>query len=641
LVLACVLAAVFTLLSVQIPVSAQTNAETQRLYAFIDGVIYNSWGIYYNIGPGETTRDKWPDYSDEALVRLNSLFQDALVTLNSDFDYDALDYQGKLTHEIFDRYAKQEIKFYEYRLNTYAIDQRNGRHTQLPSNLINYHGINTHSDAVAYITKLDKISDVFDQVIENCERRKLFGCIPPKCIFPAMLETARNVISGYPMVLDSSEFNPLYADFKRKVDAAPIASAQKDGLMVQFEAVLIEDVKPAYDTLISYLEGLEVLAPSAIGVGSMPNGKAYYRMMLNYRTSTDLTPQQVHKLGKQNVRRIRREMKQIMKQVDFPSRKLRDFFEFFRTDKRFYYKNTQHGRKKYIKQANRYLDDMWETVDEMFTVFPLSDLIIKRVEPYREKTALRAWYSSGSSDGTRPGAYYLNLYDMNDQPLYDLEALSYHEGIPGHHFQVSLANEKDFGTYLRPEGSGSTAYIEGWALYTEKMTREFGAYQDPYSDFGRLSMEMLRACRLVVDTGIHYKNWSRQRAIDYIMKHTPETLDNVTAEVDRYAVMTAQATAYMIGKLKIEEIRAAAEAKLAGGFDIKAFHDELLSHGPLPLYLLEDVMEDWSDSIQSGLALHARPPLMLTPREVPQWVIDLRRIKKDDREWDHVPNNRK
>jgi uncharacterized protein (DUF885 family) len=400
--------------------------------------------------------------------------------------------------------------------------------------------------------------------------------------------------------------------------------------MVQVQTVLKEEVKPAYDRLIAYLEGLEQLAPDAIGVGSMPNGKAYYRMMLKHMTSTDLTPNQVHKLGRQNVRRIRREMKQIMQEVDFPGNNLRDFFTFFRTDKRFFYKNTKHGRKKYLKQANRYLDEMWKKTVEMFTIFPLSDLVVKPVEAYREKTSLRAWYSPGSADGSRPGAYFLNLYDMDDQPLFDLEALSYHEGVPGHHFQVSLANEKDFGTYLRPPDSGSTAYIEGWALYTEKMTKEFGSYSDPYSDFGRLSMEMLRACRLVVDTGIHTKGWSRQRAIDYVLKHTLESPDNVAAEVDRYAVMTAQATAYMVGKLKIEEIRAAAEAKLGGRFDIKAFHDELLTHGPMPLYLLEDVLEDWSDSILSGMTLHARPPRMLPPRDVPQWVIDLRRIKKKD-----------
>ncbi len=614
----------------QLPLSAQTNPETQRLYTFIDQVIYNSWGIYYNIGPEETTKDKWPDYSDETLSELNDLFGYALATLQSDFNYNALDYQGKLTYRIFDRYAKQEMLFYEYRLNAYAIDQWNGRHTYLPSYLINFHRIESYFDAAAYITRLEKFGDVFDQVIESCESRRLFGCIPPKSIFPAILETARNVIKGYPIDPDSSEFNALYADFKRKVDAAPITAAQKDGLMVQVEGVLMEDVKPAYDRLISYIEGLEKLAPTTHGVGAMPNGKAYYRMMLEHRTSTDLTPNQVHKLGRQNVRRIRGEMKQIMKQVGFPSNNLRDFFTFFRTDKRFYLKTNNHGRKKYLKLANRYLDGMWAKTDEMFTIFPLSELIVKRVEAYKEKTTLRAWYSPGSADGVRPGAYYLNLYDMNDQPLYELEALSYHEGVPGHHFQVSLANEKDYGTYLRPEGSGTTAYVEGWALYTEKMTKEFGFYQDPYSDFGRLSMEMLRACRLVVDTGIHTKGWSRQRAIDYIMKHTPETLDNVTAEVDRYAILTAQATAYMVGKLKIEEIRSKVEAKLGERFDIRAFHDELLTHGPLPLYFLEDVMEDWSDSILSGMTLHARPPLMIPLREVPQWVIELRRIKKDD-----------
>ncbi len=615
--------------SVHTHTTAQTAPETIRLHSFIDNVMYNSWGIYYDIGPGETTRDKWPDYSDNALLRLHDLFQAALATLKSDYSYDAFDYQGKLSYKIFERYAKQEMLFYDYRLNKYAIDQRNGRHTTLPSTLISYHNIDTSFDAEAYISRLEKFSDVFDQVIVNSDNRKAFGCIPPKAIFPAIFEVSKNMIMGYPIEPDSSELNTLYADFKRKIEAVPLTSAQKDSFMIQVEHVLINDVKPAYDKLIAYLEDLEKSAPLKVGVGTMPNGKAYYRMMLGYMTSTDLTPNQVHKLGKRNVRRIRGEMKKIMQQVNFPSNNLQDFFEFLATDKRFFYKNTKSGKNKYLKKANQYLDGMWAKTDEMFTVFPLSKLIVKRIEAYREKTAIRAWYSSGSEDGSRPGAYYLNLYDMKNQPLYDLEALSYHEGVPGHHFQVSLANETDFGTYLRPDYSSCTAYVEGWALYTEKMPKEFGFYQDPYSDFGRLSMEMLRACRLVVDTGMHFKNWSRQKAIDYIAKNTAETPDNIEAEIDRYAVMTAQATAYMVGKLKIEEIRAAAEKKLGNKFDIRDFHDELLTHGPLPLYVLEDVMQDWSDSVTSGLKTYARPPLKLSPIDLPQWVIDLRRIKKD------------
>jgi len=618
------------LFSIQVPAVAQDAPETQRLYTFIDGIIYNSWGIYYKIGPGETTRDKWPDYSDGTLLELNNLFQGALTTLKSDYNYAALDYQGKLTYRIFERYAKQEMLNFEYRLNSYAIDHRKSKHITLPSNLMNYFTIGSETDAANYLSRLDKISDVLDQVIANCERRRLFGNVPPKVVFPAMYETARNMVAGYPIESDSSEDNPLYADFKRKVEAINIPAGQKNNLMTQVEDLLINDMKPAYEELITYLKGLEDYAAPKIGVGSMPYGRKYYQMRLEYQTSTNLTAKKIHKLGKRNVRRIRKEMKQIMLQVNFPSKNLQDFFEFLRTDKQFYHKNTNSGRNRYLKKAYQYIDGIRAAWDKLFTVFPQSRLIVKRIEAYREQTSLRAWYSPGAVDGSRPGAYYLNLYDMKDQPTYDLEALSYHEGVPGHHFQVMLSQEKDYGTYLRPEESGTTAYIEGWALYTEKMPKAFGFYTDPYSDFGRLSMEMLRAVRLVVDTGMHHKGWSRQKVIDYMVKNTPETIGNITGETDRYAMNPAQATAYMIGKLKIEEIRAAAEKKLGKKFDIRAFHDELLTHGPLPLYLLEDVMLDWSDSVLSGAKIYTRPPRQISPAKLPQWVIDLRWIKKEE-----------
>lgn len=606
---------------------SQTNPETDRLYSFINSVMYQEYLIYYNIQPGESTRDKWADYSDLRETRLNALYQDSWETLKSSYNYSTLDYQGKLTHSLFDRYLQQQLLFYKYRFQSYAIDHYNGLHARLPDYLIKYHPITTYQEAEAYLAKMDKISDVFEQVIENCLQRKHLGCIPPRNIFPLILDTAANVIKGFPIEIESSQTNILFADFRQKINALTIATSARELLIDRATDILIDDVKPAYQKLINYLSDLEKSAPEKIGVSVIPNGKEYYRMMLAYRTSTDLTPNQVHKLGKRQVRRIKREMKAIMKQLQYPSNKLQDFFVFLRNDKSFYYKNNNKGRNRYLKTAESYLDAMWLRLKDMFITLPKADLIVKPIAAFKEKSTLRAWYTSGSADGTRPGVYNLNLYNMNDQPLFDLESLTYHEGIPGHHLQVSIANEKDFGNYFRPDNGSNTAYVEGWALYSEKMAKEFGAYQDLYSDFGRLSWAMWRACRLVIDTGIHFKNWTRQQAIDYFVKNTPTTLNNCTTEVDRYAIMPAQATAYMIGRLEIEKIRIAAEKYLGDDFDLKKFHDVILTNGPVHLSMLKEIVEDWSDSIRSVSTLYTAIPDRLKTHDIPQWIIKLRRAK--------------
>jgi len=606
---------------------SQTNPETNRLYSYINNVMYQEYLFYYDLQPGESTLGKWADYSDQRETRLNNLYLDTLPQLKTGFNYTALDYQGKLTYRLFERYVQQQMLFFKYRFISYAIDHYNGLHSRLPDYLIKYHSINTYQEAEAYLNKLDRISSVFDQVIENCEQRKKQGNIPPKSIFPLILDTAANVIKGFPIEIESSQTNIFFADFRQKINTLSISTASREFLIDKTTEILIEDVKPAYQKLINYLQDLEKSAPRKIGVSVIPKGKEYYRMMLAYRTSTDLSPDQVHKLGKRQVRRIRREMKAIMKKVSFPGKNLSDFFKFFRTDKRFYFKNNKSGRKQYLEKAEEYIETMWQRLEDMFITLPKADLIVQPISPFQEKSTLRAWYSSGSADGTQPGVYNLNLYDMNDQPLFDLEALSYHEGIPGHHLQISIANEKDFGNYFRPDNGSNTAYVEGWALYSEKMPQEFGFYQDLYSEFGRLSWEMWRACRLVIDTGIHFKNWSRQQAIDYFVKNTPTSVNNCSTEVDRYSILPAQATAYMIGRLEIEKIRSAAENKLGDNFAIKKFHDAILTNGPVHLTMLTEIVEDWSDSVLSDATLYTAPPDRLISIQIPKWLIELRRVK--------------
>ena len=278
---------------------------------------------------------------------------------------------------------------------------------------------------------------------------------------------------------------------------------------------------------------------------------------------------------------------------------LKAFFNFMQTDPQFYYPETDEGKAEYLKDATAIIDNMRSRLDELFLVKPKAEMIVKAVEPFREKSAGKAFYQQPSMDGSRPGIYYANLYRMSDMPKYEMEALAYHEGIPGHHMQLAIAQELEDMPKFRRFG-GYTAYIEGWGLYTELLPKEIGLYQDPYSDFGRLAMELWRACRLVVDTGIHAKQWSREDAIQYLLDNTPNPPSAVEKAIERYIVMPSQATAYKIGMIKLIELREKAKTALGDKFDIRAFHDTVLGGGALPLSVLEKRVNNWINSVKAG-----------------------------------------
>ena len=264
----------------------------------------------------------------------------------------------------------------------------------------------------------------------------------------------------------------------------------------------------------------------------------------------------------------------------------------------FYYENTDEGRAAYLKEATAIIDDMRENLPSAFNTFPKADLIVKRVEPFREKSAGKAFYQRPAIDGSRPGTYYANLYNMADMPIYQMEALAFHEGIPGHHMQLAIAQELENVPQFR-KFSRFTAYTEGWGLYSEFLPKEMGYYKDPYSDFGRLAMELWRAARLVVDTGLHHKKWTRQEAIDYLMQNTPNPEGDCRKAIDRYIVMPGQATAYKIGMLKILEVRESAKSGMGDAFNLGDFHDVVLASGPVPLSILEERINAWVESSQS------------------------------------------
>jgi len=311
-----------------------------------------------------------------------------------------------------------------------------------------------------------------------------------------------------------------------------------------------------------------------------------------------MTAEEIHETGLKEVARIQDEMREIMKQVKFEGT-LKEFFGFLRSDPQFVFPNDDIGRESYISEATEIIDDMKGRLDSLFITKPKADIIVKRVEPFREATAFGAFYNQPAIDGSRPGTYYINLKDVADQPKYLMQALAYHEGIPGHHMQIAIAMELEGLPKFRTLG-GHTSYIEGWALYSEALPKELGVYTDPYKDFGRLSMEIFRAARLVVDTGIHTKKWTREQAVQYYLDNIPNPEGDVRAEIDRYIVWPGQATAYKIGMLKIQDLRQDAETRLGEKFDIREFHDVVLANGSVPLKVLEELVNDWIKSKQKN-----------------------------------------
>jgi uncharacterized protein (DUF885 family) len=364
-------------------------------------------------------------------------------------------------------------------------------------------------------------------------------------------------------------------------------------------AALLAIFQPAYTKLISWFEAdIDNCDAEAKGVGALPNGETYYNASLMYRTTLPLTAEEIHQTGLMEVARLRVEMEAIKQQVGFKG-SLEDFFKFVKTDQQFFYANNDEGRQRYIDEATNHLDKIKEQLPEYFGLLPKADLLIKRVESYREEAGGGAFYDQGTPDGSRPGVYYVHLSDMNAESIPQMEALAYHEGNPGHHMEASISQELTGVPMFRTQAFFNS-YSEGCALYSEFLAKEMGAYRDPYSDFGRLTMEMVPAVRLVVDTGIHTMGWTEQRAITYFGNNSSESDAAIKSEIRRYFVWPGQATSYKVGMLQIQALRKKAEDTLGDKFDIPEFHDAILGVGPVPLTIMERAVDSWIDKTKTS-----------------------------------------
>jgi uncharacterized protein (DUF885 family) len=540
----------------------------------------------------KTDYDKWDDISDAQAAADLATQLSNLATLKRDFDLAALDPQTQLSCKLFENEAQRDAEGFRFRFDNYPVTQMGGLHSGVPTFLINIHKIDNVKDAEAYIARLNGVPKLFDQLIVNLQTRADRGVIAPKFVFPLVLDASRKVIQGQPF--ESSGANsPLLEDFSKKVNALKdVDPATRDRLLGDAKKALTDSLKPAYEKLIATLQDLEKRATDDAGVWKFPDGAAFYEYALRRTTTTDLTASQIHELGLKEVARIQDEMRKIKDKVGFKG-DLPAFFKFMREDPQFYLPDTDEGRAKYLARAVQIVDDMKKRLDELFITKPKADIVVKAVEKFREQSAGKAFYQQPAPDGSRPGMFYVNLRHLADNPTYELESLAHHEGIPGHHMQIAIAQEFTGIPKFRKFGLRYTAYTEGWGLYSELTPKEIGFYQDPYSDFGRLSLELWRAGRLVTDTGLHARRWTRDQAIKYLVENTPNTEADCVDSINRYIVMPSQATAYKIGMLKILELREKAKKELGGRFDIRQFHEVLLTNGAVPLDVLEQLVDRW------------------------------------------------
>ena len=588
------------------PVLASTDGaerESARLNEWLDA----RYEEQLDFSPLTKTRlgrkddnDRIDDFSEAgAEARLNWL-RASVVELEREFDRDLLTREAQTSYDLWRYGLERSEAAWPYRRRGYVFHQMQGPHTSLPQALINFHRVDEEADMVAYVARLGEVGRALRQALEAAQVAAREGVHAPRFAYDAVVLQSRAVITGAPF--GGAGQSPLYADVDKKlaalVAAGKIDAARAGELRAAAAAALTQRVGPAYAEIIAWASADRANSDEVVtGVWKLPDGPAYYNDRLAASTTTTMTADEIHELGLAEVDRIHAEMAAIKQQVGFDGT-LQEFFASLRNNPRFLFPNTDEGREGYLQASRDYYGVIQARLPQYFGLLPKAGLVVKRVEAFREQPGAAQHYQAGTPDGSRPGTYYVHLIDMNSMPKVELESVAYHEGIPGHHMQISIAQELTGVPMFRTQ-VGYTAYSEGWGLYAERLAKEMGAYQDPYSDFGRLGAEIWRAIRLVVDTGLHSRGWTEQQAVDYFLANGPTSEGQVRAEIRRYIVTPGQATAYKVGMLKILELRERARAALGARFDLRGFHDTVLGGGALPLAILERRVDDWIAAEQS------------------------------------------
>ena len=539
------------------------------------------------------------DMSEAAQLEQLRRKGESVKEMKAMFSFSELTDEAKLSYDLWEHQYESMLAGKPFMRSGYVFHQMNGTHSFFPTLMMNYHRVTTEQDMQDYVSRLSAIGEAMNELTGQAKLAAEEGVRPPRFAYETVMKESQSIISGIPFD-GSDKDSTLWADAKTKtatlVEAGTITQQQGDAILDAARAALVNHFAPGYQNLITFMSNdISNTSETAMGVHALPDGAAYYEYRLKSITTTNMTAEDIHQLGLSEVKRIRGEMEAIKERDGFTG-PLQDYFAMIRDskdDEKYYYDNTDEGRQAYIDDATAAIENLKAVLPDFFGILPKADLVVKRVEAFREQDGAPQHYFSGTPDGSQPGIYYAHLSDMKAMPKNELEVIAYHEGLPGHHMQISIAQELEGIPKFRTQ-AGSTAYSEGWALYTEALAKEMpNTYVTLGSEFGRLGSEIWRAIRLVVDTGMHHKKWSQQKAIDFFAENSPAPMQTIETEIRRYLVIPGQATAYKIGMIDIQRLRKLSQDELGDKFDIRAFHDTVLGGGALPLSMLERQVKNW------------------------------------------------
>lgn len=591
LAVALMLLPVLPLVPIAAPAVAQTapqaGVQDAALLEFLD----QAYDERLSLSPESQTQlglktgyDRLDDYTGAEAVRDQEMAERQLKAMQARFKPDQLGESAGVSYRLFEYEVQRGRESLRFRNLRFPVSTSGSPAGAIPVLLINNHKIDSVQDAEAYIARLRDTERVMGEVAARMRAQAAAGIIPNKVNFAPARADALKILAGAPF--DGGADSTLMADFRKKVAALDAPAAVKDKLVADASAALTGPFKRGYDTLVGAIDEIEPQSKGNFGAWHLPDGAAFYADRLKSSTTTNLTADEIHDLGLRQVAAIREEMEAIKREVGFQGT-LEQFFDHIRTDPAFKYPNTEEGREAYLADARAVVASVMEAAPRYFRILPKAPLEVRAVEKWRERTASTAFYNPPSADGSRPGIYYVNLVDMNQTQKVQVAGIAAHEGAPGHHFQIARQQELPGIPKFRKFG-GYGAYMEGWGLYSERLANEMGVYKTPDDRFGMLSLQVWRAIRLVLDTGIHSKRWTREQAIAYFKANSSVSDTDIAREVDRYFNWPGQATSYMVGQLKIAELRQRAERELGPRFDIRDFHEAVLSEGALPLDILEE-----------------------------------------------------
>ena len=536
---------------------------------------------------------EWNTRTDDATIE-NAIRAQASLDRLHEFDYDALSDADQVSYQIYEFGMESRIEAANFFRQAYPVTQMYSFPAQSQLLLVAYHTVENVADAEAYISRLRNYETAMGEIAALIRDRTEYGVLPPSFTYPMVLTVVEDAISGAPF--DDGAPSTLLADFTEKAEALDVSDEEKARLIDEASAAMVGPMRAGFEDVATALNEAIPLATTDDGVWRLPMGEAYYAERVRFRTQTDMTPDEIHDWGLSEVARVQDQMREIMVQVGYEGT-LQEFFVFMQTNPDNFYPDNDEGREAFMTEARRMGDELMARTPEFFNLLPQAPLEVRRVEAFREEMGTIAHYNRPPPDGSSPGIYYANLRTMELWPRHIMEAITYHEGVPGHHFQIALMQELQGLPEFRTQGMfTNTAFVEGWGLYSEQVAKEMGFYTDPYSDFGRLATDIWRAVRLVVDTGMHHKRWTRSEAYDYMLANSALSAGVVEAEINRYIIWPGQSLAYRVGKQRILDLRAHAQEELGEEFDIRFFHDAVLGSGAVPLPVLEANVQRYIDA---------------------------------------------